>query len=223
MPLYEQMILKVDLVLVGVRLLSEPQQVNAFSALVGEEVVPAGVGLAFMEDQRTPEQATRLELPKDRITLALGTSRSTIERAYPSASDLPRLAEIATMAVDSSEFGSALPTAHNYTLEMVYRQDSENAYRYLGQRLFRGDAFAAQGWSTIGGAGKLAYESSDGRWEFIVEPRFHARDTDRVFLLLNLHREQPAIPSQEEIATSLELMWNQAYALADRLDVGTRA
>ena len=224
MPLYEHLILKVDLVLVGVGLLLEPLQVDAFSALADGEVVPTGVGLALTETQKTPEPATRLELPRDRITLELSAGRSVIERAYPSASDLSRFADVVTLAVDKSELGSAVPTSHGYNLEMVYRQESgENAYRYLGQRLFPGDAFADQGWSPAGGAGKLAYESLDGRWECIVEPRFRARDTDKVFLLLNLHKEQSAMPSREEIVTFLELVLNQAYALADRIDAGAHS
>lgn len=222
MSLYDHEVIKINLSLMGARLLSEPDQVARFSASVGEEVVPVGANLVFRDDQRPLEHATRLELPKDRIAIVLGANGSGIERAYPSTSDLPRLTEVVTLAADSSELGDALPTAHGYNLEMVYRQDSgENAHRYLGQRLFGGDAFAAQGWSVDGGAGRLNYESPDGRWEFIVEPRFRARDTDKVFLLLNLHRELPGMPSREDIVASFKLLWDQAHELGHRIDRGT--
>lgn len=112
------------------------------------------------------------------------------------------------------------------TVEVVYKLESgESAYEYLGQHLFGEgkDALAAPGWSAVGGAARKTYESSDGRWEFIVEPRFRAASTDKVFLFLNLHREQDAMPAQEEIAESLALVWDQARELMHRIDTGTSA
>ena len=223
MPLYEQEIVKFDLVLVGVRLLSEPQQVSAFSASAGGDVVPAGTGLVLSPDQRNPEQTTRLELPKDRIALELGPRRSAIERDYPIEDDLPRFADIVTLATENSSLDndSASPKVHGYNLAMVYRQDSgESTYRYLGQRLFGRDAFAAPGWNSMGGIGKLTYEAPSGRWEFVVEPRFREFETDRVFLQLNLQKEQPTIPGKEEIVNAFGLICREAYALANRIDAG---
>jgi hypothetical protein len=218
MPLYEQEIVKVDLVLVGVRLLSEPQQVSAFTALTGRDVVSSGTDLVSME-QGVLDPVTRLELPKDRIVLGLGSQRSTIERTYPDEDDLPRFADIVTLAARCSNFNSALVAVHGYNLAMVYRQDSGmNTLRYLGKHMFGEAAFAAEGWNPVGGTGKLLYESPDGRWEFFVEPRLQKQDTDKVFLQLNLHRGQATIPSREEIIDSLNFMWKQAQDLAHRID-----
>lgn len=226
MRLCEQETIKVNLTLLGVKLLSSPQQVEVFSASAGAEVEATGTGLTIVGDQSIPTPTIRLELPKDRITLNLDADRSVIARTYPSESDLPRLAEVATLAADISKLGDALPTAHGYNVEMVYRLESgENAYKYLGQHLFGEgeDSLAAQDWCAVGGAAKKTYESPTGRWEFLVEPRFRSSDTDKVFLLLNLHREQPAMPGQEEIATSFGLVWSQAHALMNRIDTGASA
>ncbi len=224
MPLCEQEVLKVDLVLVGVRLLPTPDQVTKFSEAVGEDVVPAGTGLVLRADHGNPEQATRLELPKDRIALELSSGRSIIERDYPTEHELSRFADIVTLATDSSGLDNVPPRGHGYNLAMVYRQDSgEGALSYLGKRLFGDVTFAAQGWNPVGGTGRLMYESPDGLWEFVVEPRLQKRDTDRVFLHLNLYREQTTIPGREEIVSALGLIWREAHALANRIHEGARA
>ena len=224
MRLLEHEALRVNLIMLGANMLSSSQQVEAFSASVDSEVERTGTGITFMRDQSIPTPNIRLELPKDRIALELEANRAIIERAYPSRDDLLRLAEVATLAADNSELGDALPTAHGYNVEMVYRLESgASAYAYLGQHLFGEgeDALAAPNWNAVGGAARKTYGSPEGRWEFTIEPRFRASDTDKVFLSLNLHKEQPGVPSQEIIATSLELVWNQARALMGRL--GTRA
>ncbi len=220
MPLYEQEIVKVDLVLVGVRLLSESQQVNAFSELADGEVVSPSTGLVSME-QRPIEPATRLELPKARIVLASDSQQSSIEQLYPDEDDLPRFADIVTLASRCSNLDSALVAVHGYSLAMAYRQDSGmDALRYLGKHMFGEVPFAAEGWDSVGGTGKCMYESPDGHWEFFVEPRFQKRDTDRVFLHLNLYRGQATIPNRKEIIEMLQLVWKQAYDLAFRIDEG---
>ncbi len=227
MALHEQEAIKVNLVLVGIRLLTESRQLESFSELVGGDAVTRTLGLEFTSAQKPPEPTTLLEFPKDRITLQLGAGRSVIERAYPDTSDLhdlSRIAEVTTLAVDKSELDGALPTGHDYNVEMVYEQDSgETADKYLSQRLFRANDLAAQGWDAVGGGGRLTYEASDERWEFVAEPRYRSRDTHKVFLALNLHKEQPVIPEQSDIATTLERVWNEACALSDRIDRGTPA
>jgi len=218
MSLHGHEVIRVNLVLMGLELLSEANQVNAFSEAVGTEVTP-GANLAFTIPSGTPEPVARLELSSERIALEIGINRTIIERSYPSADDLQRLAEVAILATDTSELNDALPGAYGFNLEMVYHQDSgEDTFNYLGNRLFGNSFLAIPEWTLVGGIGRQMYTSPAGRWDVLVEPRFQKLDTKKVFLRLNLHVECQAFLDHNQVLESLEGVWDQAHEIVQHID-----
>ena len=73
-------------------------------------------------------------------------------------------------------------------------------------------------WNFEGGAGRLVFRDAAGRHTFSIEPRFGDETTSRVFLSLNLHKEEKKLPSEGELWTSLNDLWTEAEAFMNRLD-----
>ena len=214
-----QDVLKANLVLVGLQLLSEPADFEEFRQLVATDVVTAGVGLVTNVPAGVTEPGFIHTLNRDRITLDLSKARSVITRDYPSQTDLHRLADVAAHAIRRSSFTDQRPAAFGYNLELVYEQHSASkSFNYLSQRLFNPSLFGRNGWNLIGGFGKLHYQDGSRRWVITVEPRFHDEQTMRVFLSLNLHISEQRCPDDEEIKKSLQEMWNQAHNIPEWLD-----
>lgn len=214
-----QDVLKTNMVLVGVGLLNTLGELNAFTEAVGTDVVPSGAGIAFGIPTAPPESGRVLTLNRDRIALELFPSRSTIGREFPTYQDLGRLAQVAEYAISKTDLGSQELRAFGYNVELVYNQDSGNpSLRYLGDRLFTPNLPSSEGWTLVGGAGRMIFDSRGTRWMINVEPRFNDEAETRVFLSLNLHIGEQTLPKGSEIRVSLQQAWEEAHNFVAYLD-----
>ena len=213
-----QDVVKANLVLVGLRLLSEQEELNAFRHAVSTDVQIAGAGLIANILSGVTEPGRILTLERDRITLELSPSRSTINRDYPLRKHLDRLAEVAWQAIDTS-FGRPQPSAFGFNVELVFEQDSgEPAFGYLSRRLFDVGPLGDEGWRFVGGAGRLVFNDSGNRWTINLEPRFNDDTESRVFLGVNVHMSEQPLPDQAGLATSFEGVWDGIHEFVERLD-----
>ena len=219
MPADVQDVLKLNIVFVGLGLLSDPTEVKAFSQEIGSDVELAAEGPAAGFPPGAPALGRKFALLRDRISIALLSDRTVIERELPAESDLDRLAEVVELAVKSTSPKEEGLKAFGYNLELVYNQSSGSpSLRYLGNRLFNNSEVALKGWTLVGGAGRLSFESSVGRWNIRVEPRFNDETSNKVFLSLNLHKDETQIPTLEDMRDSFAHVWEQAHAFVKRLD-----
>lgn len=219
MGITTQDVLKANLVLVGLQLLSKPADFEEFRQLVATDVVTAGVGLVTNIPSGATEPGFVHTLNKDRITLDLSKARSVITRDYPSKADLHRLADVAAYAIRLSSRAGPQPAAFGYNLDLVYEQHSDaKSFSYLSQRLFNSNLSGRDGWNLVGGFGKLHYQDGSRRWMITVEPRFHDEQTTRIFLSLNLHINEQRYPGDEEIKKAFQEVWNQAHNIPKWLD-----
>lgn len=215
-------VLKISLVLLGIRYLAKPEQVKQFSNTIGGEVMQSP-HMVFSLPQGQPEIITRCEVPKERTVLELQRNRTIIERSFPTKEDIKRFAEVASLAAQMSDFSeTTIPQSYGFNVESVYQQHSGvNALNYLGHRMFSDPVTASDDWELFGGVANLTYDSPDGRWNFKAEPRFNELETDKVFLQLNLHQEQPQkIPNQTDIIESVNNVWKKMHTLAVTIDGG---
>ena len=220
MPAEIQDILKINVVFVGIGLLNTPAEVEAFSGAVAADVQLEATGLVFGMPPILPEPGRKLAIPRERVTLDLSPARTIIEREYPTEGDVSRLAEVAGYAVQHTAPQESLPAAFGYNVELVFNQTSgSHSLRYLGDRLFHQRNFATDGWNLVGGAGRLIFDSVDGRWTIQLEPRFNSEETHQVFVNLNLHKAEQDLPQADEIRQSLTKVWNEVHTLITRFDV----
>ncbi len=219
MPADVQDVLKLNIVFVGLGLLSDPAEVRAFSQEIGSDVELAAESPAVGFPPGAPAPGRKFALLRDRISIALLSDRTVIERELPTESDLDRLAEVVGQAVKSTSPKEEGLKAFGYNLEMVYNQSSGSpSLHYLGKCLFDKSEFALEGWTMVGGAGRLSFDSSVGRWNIRVEPRFNDETSTKVFLSLNLHKTESQIPTPEDMRDSFAHIWEQAHAFVKRLD-----
>ena len=144
--------------------------------------------------------------------------RMVVEREFPLESDLQRLAEVASAALLYRE-GEKSPVAFGYNLDLVYRQESGfSAYQYIGERLFRKDIFALEDWGLEGGSGRLVFSSPVGRWTIQIEPRFSQDTESRVFLTLNLHKQEQRVPDSNEMLRDFRYIWSRSHSFIEFLD-----
>ena len=211
-------VLSANLVLVGVELLNEPKEVERFH----NELAPdlrLEVGMAVDVTTGLPEPSRTLTLGKDRIQLTLHASRATIAREYPDDSGLTRLAQVAARAIELTRLEGRVPRAFGYNIELVCDQNSgQPALQYIGNRLFASLLIDGPGRDFIGGTGQLIYAGADGKRTITVQPRFNDPATSRVFLSLNLHKQEQRFPDEAEIRTTLREIQQEALAFADRLE-----
>lgn len=219
MSVTEQEVLKANFVMVGASLLNSQNEIDAFRAVVDAEVLaelPGLPGLAV--DSPLQDFPKRLTLNRDRITLDLSPARSVIEREYPQEEDLDRLAKVAESAL-SSTASRATPQSFGFNVDIVYGTDSSQpASRYIAERLPAGDLAIDEDWHLEGGSIKLAFRGDETLWTIRLEPRFQELDTPKLFLSLNLHREEQRTPSQDEIAERLRAVWKTAQRIMARFD-----
>ena len=213
--------LKAELVLVGIELLGDSDRLNDFAvsartdvdlAIPGPLLAPGDLGIAQM-----------IRLPRERIIVQTSAARSFIRRDYPiGQQDLDRLAEVANEAIVHTDLDADDQTlrAFGFNVDIVYDQSSGmTATQYLAERLFHPDLFASSGLSIVGGGGRITLQSSEGfQWGVSVEPRHNDPNMSRVFLSVNLHREEQVMPSAEDIRYSLSSALNQAHRFAHILD-----
>ena len=220
MPATVQDVLKINIVLVGLRLLNSPSETKAFSDAVNTEVVTSGVGISIGMQMLSPEAGRTLALQRDRISLELMPVRTAIERAFASGpNDLDRLTEVIALALKHTQLAGNVPAAFGYNIELVYDQTTGlSALDYLGARLFGEGAPHVPGWSLVGGAGRYVFNSEAGRWSLQVEPRFNDEESTRVFLSLNLHKAENRLPDIAEVRAIFGEVWDKAHTFVSRLD-----
>ena len=212
-------ILQANLVLLGVSLINTPDKSAIFRKVVSTEVTTAEAGLGTEVVNRTHA------LNRDRITITGSPDRSAIVREYPTESDLERLAQVAAMAIENTDFDGQELRAFGYNIELVYEPDSkELAIQYLSHRLFIPTLLQEGGWRLFGGAGRLVFEKDGRIWQARLEPRFNDQTTSKVFVSLNLHRSETGLtfPTEAEIRDSLKLLWEEAHSLVHQLDGSSR-
>ena len=214
-----QDVVRANLVLVGLRLLGTPEEIEAFRRVIGTDVQIAGAGLATNIQSGLTEPQFNLVLNKDRIALELSPSRSTISRDYPLFDDLSRLAEIGGRAISESSIVGQQLRAFGFNIDMVFDQYPEtSAFRYLSSRIFEVTSLGSKEWTFVGGAGKLLFDDGGSRWTISMEPRFNEETESRVFLSANLHKAGHVIPTEKEIRNSLQEMWKEVHEFVHRLD-----
>lgn len=212
-------IVKTNLVLVGIRLLNGPEEIESFKRAIGTDVQLAGVGMGVNIQTGVAEPGLTLTLNRDRITLDLSAPRSMINRDYPSREDLPRLAEVARQAINSTSIGEQQLRAFGFNIDLVFDQDPETpAFTYISRRLFDVDVLGSEGWQFIGGSGKLIFLDGERRWTITLEPRFNDESESRIFSSVNLHRAEQTLPTEDEIRNSLQRMWDEVHNFVHRLD-----
>ena len=213
-------VVKANLVLVGLRLLSAPEEFEAFRRAVGTDVQMAGTGLAMNIRSGLTEPMISLALNKDRIAIELSPDRSTINRDYPLREDLRRLAEVAGQAISNTKsIAEQQPRAYGFNIELVLDQDSGvPAFEYLSKRLFDVGPLGNEGWQFVGGAGKLIFSDSGRRWTINLEPRFNDETESRIFLTVNLHEAEQDPPTADQIREFLEELWDEVHDFVQRLD-----
>ena len=214
-------ILKVNVVLAGVRLLPEPHQQDEFVASIEADIIkqqpavalPAGFVGSFPEANEL-----MFALPRDRIELVCQPSQSAAERTYPATiDDLDRLAEITSQAIDLTDLTDQTPLAYGFNIQMVYLPTAEEASgEYLAKRLFRQLDFGQ--WSLTGGSGQLFFKMGDALGHFVVEPRLKDPMNRKIFLSLNLHKDRHTMPDRDELEVSLRDVWVRSQQFATQLD-----
>ena len=218
MAIIPQDVLRANLVLVGVSLLHNQEGLDAFLRSIGTEVL-AGVGLVTNTSSGVTEQGSTFTLPKDRITLDIFKSRSTITREYPHNDHLGKLAEVAGHAIMHTKFENQQLRAFGYNIDLIYDQDTgQPAVGYLAERLFANSPSLNEDWKLTGGSGQLIFSSDSKRWTVRVAPRLNDEESTRVFLSLNLHIIGESVPTNSEIRDSLQETWDQAHNFAHHLD-----
>ena len=227
MSLQIEEILKLNLVLVGVQLLSSSEEVTAFNALVGSEVletVAQGIEVNFGPSglsasvPQSPAPRT-LSLERDRIVLDLNPGRSTITRNYPDEESIRRLSEIADFA--TAQFNSQVQELHafGFNIEAVYGLTSgENAIQFLASRIFVPCLFQRSGFQLKGGSPRLSLERDGRLWNFTIEPRFGDPDGSKIFISVNLHVEENTMPSESHVKDFLQEVWDQAHAIVGEFE-----
>ena len=218
--------LRINVVLAGIHLLSEQSQRDKFASLVGVEV-----GTQELPDTIAPPWSVpgspiagtmpeiRLHLSKERITFQGKTSATTIERQYPAFSDLERLAEVASIAIDSTGLTTSTLLAFGFNIEWICRQEQEqSSTQVIAEKLFSHKWRTIADWSLAGEKGTLVFVNGDTSRALRVEPRANYVSGRRIYLSLNLHRNRQEIPERGEIWKSLQEIWNNAEMLTQFLD-----
>ena len=222
-------VLKIDMVLVGIRLLSTSEERDAFDKAVDTEVLESAmpslkldIGAGGVQPNASNQfnlASTTLLLSRDRITLELTPDRSNITREYPNREDLDRLANVIDHAIGSSKFQSKQLRAYGFNIDATYTLPSEQtASQFIANRLFASNPF--QGYHLKGGMARFHLIRNDQTWNIRVEPRLGDPAASKVFVSLNLHIEEMSLPSKPFIKKSLNDMWDQVHSVMDGFNTG---
>lgn len=216
-----QRVLSTNIVLVGIDLLNQPSEAEKFTTLVDPDLrIELGAVTNVASGETEPSR--RITSDVDRIVLELLPTRTTITRQYPSYTDLGRLAQVITAAIDCTQLEGRKPTAYGYNIETLWVQDSGRpALNYLGHRLFSSQPPGNPNWQFVGATTQAVFADDASRWTITAEPRFNDINQERVFLSLNLHKDVQSLPAQGEIENTLKVVWDEALAFMDRLDPGS--
>ena len=215
-------ILHADMVLVGVSLLNQQSDRDAFAREIGAELTTTeiGIGPPPQGDMSAPLQTT-VEIARDRISIAQVQSRTTIRRDYPSQmeldDDLERLADVAIKAIRHSERQNQQKRAHGYNMACTFDLGLEYpAVRYIGQQLFS-NTFED---TLVGGTARLVFLQEDGsQVTFDVQPRPNNDLQSRtLFVALNVHCRGDRMPKPEQVRTSLKELKPQIMTFMAQLN-----
>ncbi|MCY3506561.1 MAG: hypothetical protein OXH41_10400 [Chloroflexi bacterium] len=211
--------LRANLVFRGIRFLPEDSDFDDFREAMQTEVIRR---TEVVDDQ---QRIDVMLMSRERTSLLLGGDGSQIERQHPDRDDLALLADATSTCIDKSTLGEdEVPEAYGYNMELVFDQDSEiPAGEYLASQML-GEALASSGvpWKSTSGGFDLRLEEEGRTWTFQVEPRFWEKDTTRVFVKVNHHRDEQTLPSRHEILADLELTWDRSHMLLNSIAQGGR-
>ena len=220
-----QDVLKANLALVGVGLLSSDEERERFGKGVGTDVAGAiaGIGLPPIPGLTTRGQdlelGQRLRLDRDRIELEIVGDRTIIGIEYPSKDTLDRLAQVAILAIRSSNISDHDLKGVGFNLEAVYELTSGlSAYEFLAERVFAPNLFQAAGYSLRGGSARLHFTRGEEIWNITLEPRFNSPEETRLFASFNLHQNTNRLPKPDSIKPTLESVWDQAHLITSHFD-----
>ena len=214
-----QDVVRANLVLVGCRLLGQSEELEGFRQAIKSDVQIVQAELIANIASGITEPGQTLAIKRDRITIELSPSRSTISREYPSRDDLPRLAEVASQAISYTSLHGSQPRAFGFNIDLVFEQDSgSTAFAYLSRQLFGAESLGNEDWKLAGAASRLIFNDNGRRWTINLEPRFNEERETRVFLSGNLHLAGQPLPNEGEIATYLEEAWDETHQFVSHLD-----
>ena len=214
-------ILHADMVLVGVSLLNQQSDRDAFAKRIGAEVTTTelGIGPQVPSEVATPLQTT-VNIARDRISITQAPGRTTIRRDYPShmhlEEDLKRLTDAAITAIRHSDWKNQQKRAHGYNMSCTFDMGlSHPAVHYIGQQLFQNvfeDRF-------LGGTARLLFSHEDGsQVTFDLQPRPNNDLQSRILYAgINVHIEGSRMPKPEEISSSLLKLWSQTLSFMEQL------
>ena len=214
-----QDILSIDAVFADLELLRNNDETAACSAALGSEIITE-VALVVGPSRSTPVQGRRLQMPRDRMRVEASAHRTRAVREYPAQiDDVASVVRLARQAIASTDLQGAVPSSFGFNMELVYDQDSgEDAFAYLGRRLFARASDLHEKWGHAGGSGKLVVREGIWQWTINLEPRFQAADTTKVFLGANLHVPEPRMPDDGDMEMMLRELWGRAHEVIENLD-----
>ena len=214
-------VLRANIVLVGLGLLRDAESIAAFSDAVDSDVILDDAGLIIGVPGGNAHSPESSEFHRERISVKLLPDRTVFEREFPTRSSLHYLTDVLGKAMETRQQGAL--HAYGFNLELAYDQTSGvPSLRYLGDRLFAKSEFVPADWSLVGATGRQNYDSSRGRWTIQVEPRFNDPDSTRVFMSINLHKEETSLPDANGVRQDFESVWDQAYEIVAIFDGGPR-
>ena len=212
-------VLKVEFVLVGFGLLGRAGEFEAFRARYPEARI-SGNSVNVDVVSNVSEQGKAISLDRDRITMELFPSRSTIRREYPQdLGSFGHLADITSDAINITAIRGQHLRAYGFNLDIVFAPESSApAHVFLAKKLFKSVELMGKGEDIIGGSARIVYLHNEDQWQVTLEPRFGDPATPNVYLNLNLHKDRQQLPTKEELNDSLVRIWEQAKTLVDTLD-----
>ena len=177
-------------------------------------IIELAIGTPPIGSPPSPSPPVSLVLNRDRITLNGVPGRSDITKEYPSDSnvDLSRLAEIARVAIESSDLRGQRLQAYGFNLEAVYSLHI-SAGDFLSQRILNPGLFEDLDYQMVGGVSSLQMMKGSHLWNLRFEPRFGDYRKNKLFVSFNLHRNSEAIPRKTEMLRSLGEVWTQAETI----------
>ena len=162
-----------------------------------------------------------IAIPSLRIYLDIEGGRTVIKRDYPEHdNDLNALAEVIDIAFSIAGLQRGTQATFTWSTWLVYQQqESGHAGMYLGERMLKEISLAGLSMNVVGGAATYHINSSDEEstmWIAKFQPRFSDPELKRIYLDLDWHNMDVALPSgQDEILQCLKKTRATAHALAE--------
>ena len=213
-------VIKVDVVLAGVQLLSTPSQREAFVKATGVEVSQAVVEVELGSDVLGISPKSLLVLNRDRVFLELGPHRSIIRKDYPDTpSDLEKLLDIVVLAVKCSDIEVQTLQAYGCNLDAVYSLPSkQQASLYVAQQVFALPRLKESTHTIVNGEAKLGLRTEDNQlWNLVIAPRLNHPTTNKLFVSCNPHVIGESLPTRKDLRKLLNTGWGLIHDIADIL------